>query len=280
MSRSISFIAGAAALTLACIAPPAFSQSGQTSPAHTPDQPQTATPAPAQETPAGAADEVKKIQSSATVFDEIMATPDKAIPDAILERAEAVAVFPGVLRAGFVFGGEVGHGIISVRNRSTNSWSPPAFMKLTGGSWGAQIGGQSVDVILVVMNQKGVDHLLSSQFTLGGQASAAAGPVGRSAAAATDASMNAEILSYSRSRGLFAGITLNGSSVREDSGANERYYGKPLHTRDIVMTGSAAPSPTATTGGTTASGNAALTVPPSAAVWETTLAKYFGRPRR
>ena len=179
--------------------------------------------------------EAKTVADAATVFDEIMGAPDKGIPQAILDRAEAIAVFPGALRAAFIFGGQRGRGVISVRDRATNAWSAPAFLTITGGSWGAQIGGQSIDLVLVIINRKGVDNLLKNQFKIGGEASAAAGPVGRSAEASTDVLMRAQILSYSRSRGLFAGVAVNGSSVHEDVDANERMYGTRLNSRDITL---------------------------------------------
>lgn len=179
--------------------------------------------------------EAKTVADAATVFNEIMDAPDKGIPQAILDRAEAIAVFPGVLRAAFIFGGQRGRGIISVRNRASNTWSAPAFLTITGGSWGAQIGGQSIDLVLVIVNRRGVDNLLKNQFKIGGEASAAAGPVGRSAEASTDVLMRAQILSYSRSRGLFAGIAVNGSSVRADVDANERMYGTRLNSADIAL---------------------------------------------
>ncbi len=200
--------------------------------------------------------DAKIVQNAATVFDEIMAAPDKGIPQAILDKAEAIAVFPGVLRAAFIFGGQRGHGVISVRNRGASTWSAPAFLTITGGSWGAQIGGQSIDLILVVMNRKGVDNLLKNQFKIGGEASAAAGPVGRSTEASTDVLMRAQILSYSRSRGLFAGLAVNGSSVRSDLDANERFYGARLTSRDIALD---------RRGGS----------PAAIGVWRETLRKYF-----
>ena len=175
------------------------------------------------------------VTDAQTVFDEIMAAPDKQIPQAILEKAEAIAVFPNLLRAAFVFGGQRGRGIISVRNPANGTWSAPAFLTITGGSWGAQIGGQSIDLVLVVVNERGVDNLLTNQFKIGGEASAAAGPIGRSAEASTDVLMRAQILSYSRSRGLFIGLAVNGSSVRADVDANERMYGARLDSRAIAI---------------------------------------------
>ena len=175
------------------------------------------------------------VGDATTVFGDIMAAPDSQIPQAILDKAEAIAVFPGVLRAAFVFGGQRGRGIISVRNRGGAGWSAPAFLTITGGSWGAQIGGQSIDLVLVILNRQGVDNLLKNQFKIGGEASAAAGPVGRSAEASTDVLMRAQILSYSRSRGLFAGVAVNGSSVRADVDANQRMYGARLQSREIAI---------------------------------------------
>jgi len=179
--------------------------------------------------------EPKTVADAATAFDEIMSAPDKGIPQAILDKAVGIAVFPGVLRGAFVVGGQRGHGIVSVRNRANNTWSAPAFLTITGGSWGAQIGGQQIDLILVIMNRRGVDNLLKNQFKIGGEASAAAGPVGRSTEASTDVLMRAQILSYSRSRGLFAGIAVNGSSVHADVDANQRMYGARLGSRDIAI---------------------------------------------
>jgi SH3 domain-containing YSC84-like protein 1 len=204
-------------------------------------------------------DEARRVREAATVFTEVMTAPDKAIPQKILDNAYAIAVFPGVFKAAFVFGGERGKGVISVRNRVTNAWSAPGFLTLTGGSWGAQIGGQSADIVLVVMNPRGAEKLLQSQFKIGGEAEASAGPVGRQAAASTDIQMHAEILSYSRSRGLFAGISLSGASVREDIDANDAFYGRRLHTREIAL-GQVRPTPT---------------VPQAVAAWRDTLSRYF-----
>ncbi|MGE5360258.1 MAG: lipid-binding SYLF domain-containing protein [Bacteroidales bacterium] len=175
------------------------------------------------------------VLKAASVFDEIMAAPDNTIPKAILDKAEGIAVFPGMLRGAFIFGAQRGKGVISVRNRKTGTWSAPAFLTITGGSWGAQIGGQSIDLVLVIRDEKGLNNFLGNQFKIGGEASAAAGPVGRSAEASTDVQMRAQILSYSRSRGVFAGIALNGSSVHQDVDANERMYGGRYKTRDIVI---------------------------------------------
>jgi lipid-binding SYLF domain-containing protein len=180
-----------------------------------------------------AANEVDRVQDAAVVLSELASAPDKAIPRAVLERAEAIAVFPGLKKAGFVVGGQWGRGVIAVRDASGN-WSAPAFLRLAGGSFGAQIGAQEVDLVLVVMNKRGVDNLLRNEFKIGGEASAAAGPVGREASASTDLQMRAEILSYSRSRGLFAGATINGSSVAEDKDATTKFYGQPYTSQEVV----------------------------------------------
>ena len=183
--------------------------------------------------------EEARINDAVTILGEITSAPDGGIPRSILDKAEAIAVFPGVIRAGLGLGGQRGHGVISVRNRASGTWSAPAFLTITGGSFGMQIGAQSIDLILVIMDPTGVQRLLGNQFKLGGEASVAAGPVGRSAEAATDLQMRAKILSYSRSRGLFAGIALNGSTMRADVDANERFYGQRYRSRDVVDKASA-----------------------------------------
>lgn len=177
--------------------------------------------------------ETKRVRDAATAFGEIMGAKDNAIPSAILEKAEAIAIFPGTLRAGFIVGGMRGRGIISARN--DGRWSAPAFLTLTGGSLGLQIGGQAADLVLVIRDRRGLENLVANQFKLGADAGVAAGPVGREAQAATDVQMRAQILSYSRARGLFAGVTVNGSTVRQDRDANERFYGRRLETKEIVF---------------------------------------------
>jgi lipid-binding SYLF domain-containing protein len=184
---------------------------------------------------AAADDEDRRVREAATVFTENMETPDQEIPSNILEHAEAIAIFPSLAKGGFIVGGQWGHGVISVREAKTGLWSAPAFLTLSGGSFGAQIGGTAIDLVLVVMNRRGVEHLLSNEFKLGGEASVAVGPVGRAAEASTDAALRAEILSYSRSRGLFAGVAVSGSIVRQDKDANGRYYGEALSSEDIVF---------------------------------------------
>jgi lipid-binding SYLF domain-containing protein len=180
-------------------------------------------------------DEAERVQESVTVLKEIMSSKDKAIPNAILEKTEGVAVFPGTIKGGFVVGAQHGRGILSARIEGSRGFSAPAFMTLQGGSFGAQIGAQAVDVVLVIMNRRGLQKLIENEFKVGVDAGVAAGPVGRDASAATDIQMRAEILSYSRSRGLFAGINLNGASIRDDKDANQRFYGKPLRTSEIIF---------------------------------------------
>lgn len=184
-------------------------------------------------------DEADRIKEAGVILGEIMAAPDKAIPMSVLEKAEAIAVFPSTIKGAFIVGAQRGKGIISVRDRTKGTWSSPAFMTLTGGSVGFQIGGQAVDIILVVQNRRGLENLLQNQFEIGGEASATAGPVGRDAAASTDIQLRAEILSYSRSRGLFAGISLRGAALRQDQDSNEKFYGTRFRTRDVVLDGKA-----------------------------------------
>jgi lipid-binding SYLF domain-containing protein len=186
---------------------------------------------------AGSSDEAKRVRDAATIFGEIMSAEDKAIPGAILNKATGIAIFPDTVKAGFVVGGMRGRGILS--GRGANGWSSPAFLTLTGGSFGLQIGGQAADVILVINGDRGLENLVSNQFKIGADASIAAGPVGRDAQAATDIQLRAQILSYSRARGLFAGVTINGSTIRQDIDANQRFYGERLTTRQIVFEGKA-----------------------------------------
>lgn len=190
-------------------------------------------------------DAAKRIREAVTVFADIMGAGDNAIPKQILGAAEGIAVFPNTIKAGFVVGGQRGRGIMSARTMD-GSWSAPAFLTLTGGSIGLQIGGQAADIILVIVNRRGLENLVSNQFKVGADAAVAAGPVGRDAQAATDIQMRAQILSYSRARGLFAGVTINGSTFRQDQDANQRFYGKRMTTRDVVFGGlAAAPEPVA-----------------------------------
>ncbi|HVF49436.1 MAG TPA: lipid-binding SYLF domain-containing protein [Pyrinomonadaceae bacterium] len=165
----------------------------------------------------------KKAASAARVFEQVMAAPDKSIPKELLDRAEAVAVFPGVLKAGFVLGGRGGSGLISRRTRG--GWSAPAFFKMGGASFGAQIGASKTDFVLLFMNESALKGLLEDKFEIGGEASAAAGPVGRAASASTNLTLDAGILSYSRSKGLFAGLEIKGAVVNPDNNLNESVYG-------------------------------------------------------
>lgn len=185
-------------------------------------------------------DQADRVRAAATVLTEVMQAPDAAIPKGVLDAAEGIAIFPSTVKAGFIFGGHRGKGILSVRDRGTGAWSPPAFLTLTGGSFGAQIGGQAVDVVFVIMNRRGLEQLLQNQFKIGAGAAVTAGPVGRDAEVSTDIQLRAEILSYSRSRGLFAGLTLRGSAIREDRDSNEDFYGRRLRSRAIVLDGQAA----------------------------------------
>ena len=187
--------------------------------------------------------ETRRLRDAAAVFAEIMGAQDKAIPEAILEKAEGIAIFPSTVKGGFVFGGMRGRGVLSAR--TPNGWSAPAFFTLTGGSFGLQIGGQAADLVLVINDRRGLENLVRNQFKFGADVGVAAGPVGRDAQASTDIQLRAQILSYSRARGLFAGVTVNGSTMRQDRDANERFYGKRLETPQIVFDGAAQPPPAA-----------------------------------
>ncbi len=177
---------------------------------------------------------VNRLQEAGTVFSEIMATPDKAIPHDLLEKAHCIVIVPGLKKGAFIVGAKYGKGYVSCRKKSGVGWSAPGTVRIEGGSFGFQIGGSETDVILLVMNERGADRLLSSKFTLGGEGQVAAGPVGRTGTAETDASMRAEILSWSRSRGVFAGISLQGATLRQDLDDNEVLYGRKLENREIV----------------------------------------------
>jgi len=170
-----------------------------------------------------------RVQAAASVLDEIMGTPDKAIPEEVLKSAECVAVVPSLLKGGFVVGARYGRGVASCR--TDKGWSAPAFFTVSGGSFGFQIGGQAIDLVMLIMNKNGMKNLLESQFQLGADASAAAGPVGRHAEGNTDWKMRAEVLTYSRARGLFAGITLNGAVVKQDKDSTREFYGRMVPTK-------------------------------------------------
>lgn len=199
----------------------------------------------------------ERLTESANVLKEIMDTPDKGIPQDLLDKASCVVVVPGVKKAGFIVGAKYGRGFVVCRKANRVGWGPPAAMRMEGGSFGFQIGVSETDVILLVMNQRGMDGILSSKFTLGGGAEVAAGPVGRSSTAQTDATMKAKILSYSRSRGAFAGVALTGATLRQDKDENKEMYGKPLSNKQIV--------------------NGQLPPPPAAAGLISLLNKYSGR---
>ena len=178
--------------------------------------------------------EQKRITDSSAALETLVRAPDQGIPEHILERAAAIVVIPSLVKGGFIIGAQHGRGVMSVRSRDTNRWSAPGFVALTGGSIGWQIGVQSVDLVLLVMNTEGVKDLLDNEFKLGANVSVAAGPVGRQGEASTDASLNAQILAYSRAKGLFAGLTLEGASLRIDRDANKEFYGTSVSTGDMV----------------------------------------------
>jgi SH3 domain-containing YSC84-like protein 1 len=177
-------------------------------------------------------DIAKRIDTSAKVLDEIMATPDKAIPDKVIRNAKCIAVIPSMVKIAIGFGGNHGKGVATCRTES--GWSAPAPITITGGSWGLQLGGQAVDLVMIVTNDQGMEHLLSSKFKLGADASAAAGPVGRDAAADTDIKMKAEVLTYSRARGLFAGIDLSGAAITQDKDETRLLYGNFVPFAEIL----------------------------------------------
>ena len=178
-------------------------------------------------------DEARRIRDAASVIRELRSAPDSGIPESIWDRARCVAVMPDVKKAAFVVGGEHGTGVVSCR--TSGGWSAPVFLNLEKASFGAQIGAESTDVVLLVMNERGIERLLQDKVTLGADASLAAGPVGRSGTAATDAQLTAEMLSYSRSRGLFAGVDLSGGVLRPDKSANESFYEHAVSDRDILL---------------------------------------------
>jgi SH3 domain-containing YSC84-like protein 1 len=177
-------------------------------------------------------DEVKRLSEASTIISELRNSPDKGIPEELWSKAQCVLVIPNMKKAAFVVGGEYGSGVMSCHRGS--GWTAPVFMQLMKGSWGLQIGAEQIDLVMLAMNQRGVDKLLQDKTTLGADVSVAAGPVGRSGSAATDAQLSAELLSYSRTAGLFAGIDLSGGMLHADKEADERAYGPNTHARDIV----------------------------------------------
>jgi lipid-binding SYLF domain-containing protein len=245
-------------LPLALLAMSTFGFTQQDAPNSNPpaaQQPDTTNPPPRDEKPTKAAkfdtqtkanepDVVKRLNASASVLNEIMGTPDKGIPRKILSDAKCIIVVPSMVNIAAVFGGRHGKGVATCRttNSNGNGWSAPAPITITGGSWGLQLGGQAIDLVMLVMNQRGMDHLLSSKFKIGAEASGAAGPVGREVAGDTDWKMKAEILTYSRARGLFAGIDLNGSSIKQDRDETAVLYGKILPFQNILSGKTAPPT--------------------------------------
>jgi lipid-binding SYLF domain-containing protein len=188
----------------------------------------------------GREDATDRLNNATTVLHEIMGMPDKGIPEEVLEHAKCVAVIPHMVKGGFVFGAKGGKGVATCR--TAEGWSAPAFITISGGSWGLQIGIEAVDVVLIIQNDKGMQKLLSSNFHVGADASAAAGPVGRHAEAGTDWKMDTEILTYSRAKGVFAGLTLEGASIRQDSDSRHAIYGRKVTTRALLLGQVSAPS--------------------------------------
>src|SRR6478752_6413049 len=185
-------------------------------------------------------DATDRLDNATTVLHEIMGMPDKGIPEEVLEHAKCVAVIPHMVKGGFVFGGKGGKGVATCR--TANGWSAPAFITISGGSWGLQIGVEAVDVVMIIQNEKGMQRLLSSNFHVGADASAAAGPVGRHAEAGTTWKLDTEILTYSRAKGVFAGLTLEGASIRQDNDSRRAIYGPKVTTRALLLGKVAVPS--------------------------------------
>lgn len=188
-------------------------------------------------------DAPKRLQAAADVFKEVMGIPDKSIPQDLLNKSQCVVIVPGLKKGAFIVGAKYGKGFVSCRSKNGVGWSAPGSVRIEGGSVGFQAGGSEIDVIMLVMNRAGMDRLLSTKFTLGGDASVAAGPVGRSTQAETDAAMTAEILTWSRARGLFAGVSLSGATLREDADWNNDLYGRKITNREIMTSTIAPPAP-------------------------------------
>ena len=206
-------------------------------------------------------DEVKRFEESAAILNDLRSMPDKGIPQNLWDRAECVIVIPNMKKAAFVVGGEYGSGVMACR--STNGWSAPVFMQLMKGSWGLQIGAEQVDLVLLVMNRHGIDKLFDDKVSLGADVAVAAGPVGRSAAAATDAKLSAQMLSYSRTQGLFAGIDLSGGVLHPDKQADTRAYGEKVHARQVINGSTPVRSPSAARPFLDALGHYGAHVPPA-----------------
>jgi lipid-binding SYLF domain-containing protein len=202
-------------------------------------------------------DAAQRLKASADVMNEIMATSDKGIPQDLLGRSECIVVIPNAKKGGFIIGAKYGRGFISCRRPSDHGWSAPGAIRTEGGSFGFLIGGAETDVVMLVLNRKGADRMLGSKFTLGGDISIAAGPVGRDSQAATDATFQAEILTYSRQRGVFAGLSLSGATIREDDASNRELYGHEVKNRAVV--------------------DGSIDVPPAAQGFIATLNKYSPR---
>jgi len=185
----------------------------------------------------------ESLKDSAEIFSEIMATPDRGIPQDLLAKAQCVVVIPGLKKGAFVVGAEYGRGVAECRRPDRAGWSAPASIRVEGGSVGFQIGGTSTDVVMLVMDQRGMDKLTQDKFTLGADAAVAAGPVGRTAQAATDVQLHAEILAWSRSRGAFAGISLSGATLRPDDKRNEELYGHKMSNREVLTSNMPIPEP-------------------------------------
>lgn len=193
--------------------------------------------------PVRAADTAQdRLKDSTSILNEVMATPDKGIPRDLLEKAHCIVIVPGVKQAAFVVGGKFGKGFGVCRRQKGIGWGPPGAVRVEGGSFGFQIGASSTDVVMLIMNERGMRHLLEDKFTLGGEATVAAGPVGRSASAMTDAQLSADILSWSRSRGLFAGIALSGATLRNDLSDNEELYGRKISNKDLLLSDTRTPA--------------------------------------
>jgi len=201
------------------------------------------------------ADDLERLRNGALVIREIMDAPDKGVPEEVISNTKCIAVIPNMLKAAFVFGGAYGKGVASCRIE--RGWSAPAFFSLKGGSWGLQIGGESADIVMLIMNEEGMNNLLEAKFKLGADASVAAGPVGRHADASTDWKMRAQVLTYSRARGVFAGISLNGAVINENREATRDFYGRMVPFKTILR------------------GNIAS--PLEAEKWHDTLVKYAGK---
>jgi lipid-binding SYLF domain-containing protein len=184
-------------------------------------------------------DSVERLQSSVEVLRAIMGAPDNGVPEEVLDNAKCILVVPHLIKAGFIFGGKHGRGVASCR--TANGWSAPAFVSVGGGSWGLQIGVEGIDLVMLVMNDQGFQHLLSSKFALTGEGSVAAGPVGRHASAGTDWKLNTEMLTYSRSKGVFAGLTLEGAVIEQDDDSTRAIYGKNMTFRNILSGKAATP---------------------------------------